>query len=334
MSIVQAMAMGIGRVVRAPILIAGVYFFNLVAAAPLALAMRDILRDSLGASLKANAMLRGFDLGWHGEFSAASSGLADTFGPGVTGILPVLSNLERLFDGRVLQQNWVILFAGIIYLFAWAFFAGGIIDRYAQPEAPRLRVRFFSHCAEYFPGFTQLLLLALVYYWAVFRYVAGPLQRWVESATREVTVERTVMMYTLGVYALAGLLLMLGSVVLDYARISMVVEKRRGALRALLGGAAFVWRNPVRTIGLNASLLVMTLLVIAAYAEIAPGAGQATGTMILLAFVVGQAYIVARMIVKLWFYASQTVLMQAQTTESLAAAEQVAPSSPPATTTP
>jgi hypothetical protein len=311
MSIAGAWAQGIGRVARAPLLVVGIYIFSLALAVSLGLAVRAMLTESLGASLVAENMRTGFDLTWHTEFASdRTDALAPTFGPWVTGSFAAILNVERLLDGKLLETDWIIGLAGILWLFAWAFFAGGIIDRYANPEAPHLRVRFFSHCAEYFPTFTQLLILAMVYYWAVFKLVAGPLHRWVERATLDVTVERTVIAYTAAVYLLVGTLLWLGSLVLDYARISTVVEKRRGLLRALAGGAGFVARHPLPALGLSLLLVVVTALVIGGYLLIAPGPGQSTPAGILAAFAVGQAYVVARLIAKLWTYASQTALMQ------------------------
>jgi hypothetical protein len=297
---------------RAPLLIFGLYLFNLVIAVPLALAMRSILMQSLGASLDADSMLRGFDLLWHETFAAAHRGqLADTFGPGVTGPLPILANLERLFEGNLLTPNPFLALPAVLYLFAWAFFAGGILDRYAHPEAPHLRVRFFSHCAEFFPAFTQLLLLAIFCYWAIFRFIAAPLHRWVENATLQVTVERTVLAAHLAVYLFTALLLMLVTLVLDYARVSCVVARRRTALAGLTTAVRFLLRHPLRTSGLYLALAVITGILLWLYARFAPGALQSTPGTILAAFLFGQLFIVARIVVKLWNYASPAVLMQA-----------------------
>jgi hypothetical protein len=311
MGILTALGTGIRRVASAPLLVLGVYLFSMVLAAPLALAVRDTLRESLGGSLVADSMRSGFDMVWHAEFAASQKDdLSQTFGPWISGGMPVIENFERLMDGEMPLLNWTIGLAAVLYLFAWAFFAGGIIDRYANPGAPHLRVRFFSHCAEYFPVFTQLLLLSVLYYWAVFRFIVNPLHRWVERATAGVTVEETVIHSTAGVYALAGMLLILGSLVLDYARISVVVQKRKGMFRALGGGIGFVVHHPIRTISLHLLLLVISGMVMSIYFWTAPGAKQSTPSALLFAFLCGQAYVIARLVMKLWFYASQTVLMQ------------------------
>ncbi|MFQ5817708.1 MAG: hypothetical protein ACE5H2_07115 [Terriglobia bacterium] len=310
MSIVKSFAVGWGKVVKSPAVICWVYLASVVLALPLALAMRAILKESIGASLVQENLRQGFDLAWYGEFSAATSGLGETFGPSVVGILPILSNLEKLLEGNILRTDATILLAGVLFLLAWAFFAGGILDRYARPEEVQSRARLFSQGAEYFFRFVRLLIISLLLYWGIFRWVANPLHRWMEQATRDVTVETTVMVWRLGVYAVAGFLLILASMALDYAKIAMVVERRRSASLAFLRGLRFVSAHPGKTFGLYLLLLAVGLVLLYGYSLVAPGPGQSSWATILLAFLIGQAYLLARLVLKLWFLGSQTVLFQ------------------------
>lgn len=315
---------GLGRVVRAPALIFWVYMTSVAFALPLAAAMRDILKESIGASLMHENLRRGFDLDWYGEFSFERSGLAETFGPRVVGILPVLSNLERLIEGNILSEDKTIIAAGALFLLAWAFFAGGIIGRYARMEELHSRSRFFSEGADYFFRFVRLLVISLLIYLGIFRWVARPLHQWVEGAIRDVTVERTVMFYTALIYLLVAFLLMLTSMALDYAKIAMVVEKRTSSILACFRGLRFVLSNPGQTVALYLSLVLVGAVLLFFYAAVAPGPGQARRLTVILAFILGQAFILARLILKLWFLASQTTLFQS----SLKVTEPSAPITP------
>jgi hypothetical protein len=221
-----------------------------------------------------------------------------------------LRNLEELLDGDMLAMNWALAVAGLFYLLAWAFLTGGVLDRYAHPELPRLRVRFFSHCGEYFPSLVQLLAVTMLLYWAAFRFVVRPLHDWVERLTLDVTVERTVILWTAGVYAVALLLLMLIGLLNDYAKISLVVEKRRGAISALAGSLRFLVQNSGKACLLFVLLSTMSLGVLLAYLAVAPGPGQASWATVFVALAISQIYLLARLLVKLWFLASQTALMQ------------------------
>lgn len=310
MRIVRSFMAGLEKVVQFPSLIAWLYLTSVLLTVPLALSMRTLLKDSLGSSLVHENLRQGFDMDWYGEFSSGSAGLADSFGPSVVGSLPILSNLEKLIDGEILQADGTILLAGLLFLLAWAFFAGGILDRYAHPDEPPTRARFFSQNGEYFFRFVRLLIISLLFYWGIFRWVANPLHDWLEDATRDVTQEKTVILFTLLVYALVAFLLLLVSMALDYAKIALVVERRRSALLACLRGARFVLAHPGSALGLYLLLAAVSLLLVWLYSLVAPGPGQSGATTILLTFLVGQIYLIARLGLKLWFLAGQTALFQ------------------------
>ena len=135
---------------------------------------------------------------------------------------------------------------------------------------------------------------------------------WLEQATRDVTVEKTVMIYTLLVYSLVALLLMLASMALDYAKIAMVVEKRTSSILAFFRGLRFVFSNPGKTIGLYLMLILVGFVLLIFYAIVAPGPGQSRRITVILAFLVGQLFLLSRLILKLWFLASQTVFFQSR----------------------
>jgi hypothetical protein len=310
MRTVRSFVAGLEKVVQFPSLIAWLYLTSVLLTVPLALSMRTLLKDSLGSSLVHENLRQGFDLDWYGEFSAGSAGLADSFGPSVVGSLPILSNLEKLLDGEILQADGTIFLAGLLFLLAWAFFAGGILDRYAHPDEPPTRAHFFSQNGKYFFRFVRLLIISLLFYWGIFRWVANPLHDWLEDATRDVTQEKTVMLFTLLVYTLVAFLLLLVSMVLDYAKIALVVERRRSALLACLRGARFVLAHPGSALGLYLLLTAVSLLLVWLYSLVAPGPGQSGAATILLAFLVGQIYLIARLGLKLWFLAGQTALFQ------------------------
>ena len=310
MKIIQCYTRGFDLVRRSPSLIFWVCLAGIVIALPLTAAMRGILRDAFGTSLVQEQMRQGFDLDWFGEFNAKAGGLAGTFGPGVVGILPVLGNLERLLDGRILAIDPTVLSAGILFMLAWAFLSGGILRRFADPGQPRTRSAFFGACAEYFFRYVRLLAISLLVYWVLFRWISTPLHSWVERLTRDVTVERTAMLYTAGVYALVGLLLVIASLCLDYAKIAMVAEERSSAILAFFRGIRFFFSYPRQTIVLYLLILLTGACLFAVYALVAPGPGQAGNFALVVTFLVSQCYLLARVYLKLWFLASQTLLFQ------------------------
>jgi hypothetical protein len=308
MSSANSLTTGLKRVFHAPALACWIYLSLIVLAFPLAAVMRNVLRDSIGSSLVHQSLRRGFDLDWYGEFAAGHSGIAKTFGPGVVGVLPMLGSLEKLLDGTILEIDGQVLTAGILFLLVWTFFGGGIIRRYARPDEPFDRSVLFSESARYFCRFFRLLLLTVAGYLALARWLAGPLFSWAERATRDATAEKTAMLYTALAYAIFALALIFLGMAADYAKIAMVTDERHSALLAFVRGIGFVVSHPVRCWALYVALLMVGAAWLAAYGAIAPGPNQSTYTGVILTFVAGQAYLVGRLMLKLWFLSAQTQL--------------------------
>ena len=78
---------------------------------------------------------------------------------------------------------------------------------------------------------------------------------------------------------------------------------------ALIAGTRFIVRNPARVAGLYAMNALLFLAVVALWAAVAPGAGGA-GASMRAGVIASQCYILARLIVKLQFLASETALFQ------------------------
>jgi hypothetical protein len=313
MNVGYAYESGLKRVLRSPSMVFWLYGASLVLALPLAFAMRQILTDAIGGSLVHESLRRGFDMDWYGEFSfKASSGLAATFGPAVVGILPVLGNLQRLLEGRILGADAVVLMAGILFLLAWTFLSGGIIARYANEGESQGRQVFFGDSAAYFFRFLRILIVSLILYAALFRWIWVPLNALVDRATRDVTSETTVMAYSIVVYAIVAAGLVVISVTADYAKIAMVLEHRSSALLAFRRGILFVFGGGAPAVALYLLLLLTGLGLLMLYWIIAPGPGQHLGITVALAFGAGQCLVVGRIILKLWFLASQAALFQSR----------------------
>lgn len=307
MIIARALRDGVGRVHAAPSVVFGVYLLTLLLALPFASAVRSAIGDDLGHSLTAARVADGVDYEWWQAFEQRASGLATTFTPSIIGFAAPLGNLSDLADRVALP----VAVAGAVgaYLAIWAFLAGGVLDRYAR-QRPTRPSGFFSACGVFFFRFLRLGLLALVAYALIFGVVHGWLfDGLYERVTRNVTVERSAFFVRLGLYAVFGLLVAAVNLVFDYAKVRAVVEDRRSMIGALRAGARFVWRHRVDTIGLYVAVGALFALVLAAYAAVAPGVwGPGWSTARGLA--IAQLYVLARLWVKLVFYASETSLFQ------------------------
>jgi len=207
------------------------------------------------------------------------------------------------------ERPVVIIGAAAAYVLLWTFLAGGIIDRLARDHATRA-YGFFSASGVFFFRFLRLGIIAAAAYSFLVVYVHQWLfAKWYVNATRDLSVEHTVFYWRLLMYAIFGGLLALTTTIFDYAKVRAVVEDRRSMIGALSAALRFLARNPRRVAALYAANAAAFLVVLAAWALVAPGAGG-TGFQMWVAFIASQCYVLARLVVKLQFMASETALFQ------------------------
>jgi hypothetical protein len=305
--VLKALRDGVRRVNAAPAVFFGVFLLTFLLALPLGLVLRGMIAESLGASLAADTAASGVNADWWSTFSSQASGLGGTFTPRIIGFGAVLSNISAVLDAR--PQALTVTGAAAAYLLLWTFLTGGILDRYARSR-PTRTAAFFSACGVYFFRFLRLAVFA----GAGYLFLFGPFHRWLFDAfypwaTREWTVERNAFFLRLALYAVFGGALVSFNLWLDYAKVRAVVEDRRSMIGALVAACRFILRNPGRTAGLYLADSALFLAVVAVYAAFASDAGG-TGWPMWAAFVVSECYLLARLWVRLAFYASDVALFQ------------------------
>jgi hypothetical protein len=276
-------------------------------ALPLAITLRGTLAAHLASSLAAETAATGVNYDWWQEFSAQATGLGTTFTPSVIGFAMVLDNVSSVLDakGSILP----IAAALGLYLGGWAFLSGGILDRYAR-QRPLRAYGFFGASGVYAFRFLRLAAIAGLVYWWLFAYVHSWLfEEQFVTLTRGIGVERTVILVRVLFYLLFGGLLIATNLVVDYTKVRIVVEDRRSVLGALVGSLRFIRNHPRHVISLFVLNGLTFLLVLGAWALVAPGAGG-PGLTMWLAFFLSQLYVVVRLLVKLQFMASGVALFQ------------------------
>jgi hypothetical protein len=300
---------GVRRVNRAPAILAGVWLLTCAVTLPLALALRSMIVDHLGTSLAADAAANGVNYEWMQEFADQAAGVGVTFKPTIIGIAAVLDNLSAFMDNTT--RPVVIVAAAAAYIAVWIFLAGGIIDRYARDRAIRAH-GFFAASGVFFFRFLRLAVMQWVVYGLLFGLMHGWLfDRLYPRITRDVTSERTTFFARAALYIVFGVLVAGCNLVFDYTKVRAVVEDRRSMLGAVSAALQFIQRNYAATVALYALDFAAFILVIAAYALVAPGA-RGAGLMVWAAFTIGQVYVLARLWVKLTFWASETALFQSR----------------------
>jgi hypothetical protein len=295
------------RVLAAPHAVVGVLMLTLVAALPLALTLRDDLRDHLGSSLEANQAADGVNYDWWQEFNLQATGIATTFTPSVIGFATTLDAMTALLDRRRISTP--IAAALLLYLLAWLFVSGGILDRYARGRSIG-GYGFFAASGMFFLRFLRLAVAMAFVYWLLFAYVHSWLfERWYVNLTRDVAVERTALSWRLLMYAIFIGLLALTTVVFDYAKVRAVVEDRRSMTGALVASIRFIVRHPGRVLAVYLLNALLFVFVVGTWALMAPGAGG-SGLSMWMGVAASQGYILARLVAKLQVMASEIAVFQ------------------------
>jgi hypothetical protein len=309
MSSLKAAFSGLGRVLASPALVIFLWLVNVLVAIPLAISMAGSIGDSVGASLVHQNLRDGFDMGWYGEFDARAKGIEKTFSPSLVGAGAFFDNIEAWLNGRLFEMLPVLVAAGVVYALLWALFLGGILHRYTDRRGLFRLSEFFSQGGEFFFRFVRLAVLSGFLYYLVYRFASWLFGR-IEEATLDVTVERTVLGYVLAGSLLVGLLLTLINMAFDYAKIATYKENRRSMILAAVKGFRLVLGNFGRTTFLYYGLGLAGLVLLGVYQAVAPGPGQASAASVAFAFLVGQAYLVAKLVLRLTFYAGQMALYE------------------------
>ncbi len=275
---------------------------------PLTLTIRrDVIR-SLDSRLEARDAAQGINYEWMREFDAHATGVASTFRPTIVGFAAVLDNLSAFVD-NVQRPNAIAATAGV-YVVLWTFLAGGVIERYARSQPSISGPGFIRACWQYFGRFLRIEIATAVVYGFLFvglhRWMFGRLYPHFE---RHVSLERTAFLIRISFYTLFVVLLATANAVFDFAKIRAVAERRRSAVFALVASCRFLRQNASGAIAVYLLDAITFAALLSMYAYVAP-AGGGTGAMAWVAVLIGQAYVVGRLCVRLLYFASETALFQ------------------------
>jgi hypothetical protein len=320
---------GYARVAAAPAVLAGAWLVLVLTALPFALAVGAAIERDLGSSTAATAAARGVNFDWWQEFNLRRPDQAGSFRPSIIGGAAPLRNASAWLDNH---SSAAPIGAAAAYLAAWAFLLGGTIDRYARRR--RLgTAAFFAACGVFFWRFLRLGVLAATVYVILF----GGLHDWLFDrfypwVTRDLDVERTAFAWRVALYVVFLVPLGAAMLLFDYAKVRLVVEDRRSAIGALVAAARFLRRHPAGAAGLFLANTFLYAAVTLTYVAFAPGARHDAVTGVALTLVTGQAYLVARLAVKLGFYATSVAFFESRLAHRgfTAAPEAVWPDSPAA----
>jgi len=319
----RALIAGVSAVLRAPLLVTLVTVVTVGAAIPFALALGTELRESLSNQPPISLDATEIDAEWWLEFRAHARGLARTFTPAIIGFAAPLDNLSAILDGT--RRPLALVAPVVLFAATWSFLLGGLLTRFARGTKATGR-EFLAACRRHFVAFAGISLAAagavLLLYVTVHPLLFGAVY---PALSAQAATEQAAFFWRVALYIVFGGLLVGISLVADYARISLVSERVAGLRQAAIAGARFVWGQPSAVISLYLLTGTLFVLLLAVYgvADRRLGGWRAVAG--------GQAYIVARIVLRLAGAAAEIKLYQSRHAAQIVSRADVNPGPPAAT---
>jgi uncharacterized membrane protein len=262
------------------------YLLTLLFALAAALPLAALLTGNLGRTLWAGRMLENFDISWFTEFAYESGGW------------PVASYAPA-----------AVVIAGVFFMLA-TFLAGGTIAVFASGQDRYDAGAFWGGCGRNFARLLRLAVPVGLTYAAAF--VVYLIMRGLgESLFWDSEREAPLVLYAWFRTATTLALMLLISMTAGYARVRLVVEDSRRALRAYLESFVFVFRSFRAAAGVYAGAMLL-LAILAAVGHFSINRiPQTTIGWLLVMLAAQQVFILARISVKLLLYAGETGVYQA-----------------------
>jgi hypothetical protein len=305
--VINALGGGLLRVLASPLVVAAAIVAMLLVTVPFALVVGSELQTALSNQPPISRDAGEIDPEWWFEFREHAGGLVATFTPAIIGFAAPLDNLSALLDGT--RRPLVLLLPYLLAIVVWSFLWGAALERFAHGSS---RFGLVGAGARTFLRFFVISVVAAVI--LVLLYVSiHPLLFGVLAPNLEASAatERTAFMLRSVLYLLFGAVLMVLSLISGYARVAIVSGSAVSAIDALREGARFVRSYPGSVIALYllTGLLFVALLVVYGYVDVY-GGSRVTGWR---GIAIAQAYIIARLVIRLTFGASEMRLYRALT---------------------
>ncbi|MBZ5514556.1 MAG: hypothetical protein LAN62_06885 [Acidobacteriia bacterium] len=218
MKATAALKEGFGMARRGRPAIWALFLVNLGVAAVAALPIYRGILQFTGHSLMSRQLASGLPVDWFIDFSRNSPGSLDRYAAliAVLGILSIPLN---------------------------AVLAGGVLGHLRQGGAPFSLAVFFQDTGRYGWRLIRLMFIGLVGYWIVFCAFKKGLDSHIMDASYDWQSDRTVFALRLAINLVMILGLCLVNLVMDYARVRLVLEDGTSAVEAFLASCGFAYRR-------------------------------------------------------------------------------------------
>jgi len=190
------------------------FLANLTLAAAAAFPIYQGMQSFTGHSLMGRELARGFSVDWLTDFIFNNPGAFDRYATGIVAM-------------------------GLVSLALNSILAGGVLAHFKSPDVNYSLGDFFRHAGHYAGRLVRLLVIGLICYGVVMELLSENVSRLVDHWTGNWADDRSAFCVHLAIALLALLGLGFVNLVMDYARVRLVLEEGTGAVQAFLTGLGF-----------------------------------------------------------------------------------------------
>jgi hypothetical protein len=198
-------------------------------------------------------------------------------------------------SGRLQVILSVALILIILYFLISIFKDGGILFRllrhrsFAQGESERASFAsdFFQGAGKFFGRFFRLYIYSLIF-WIIFVIILMLLSTIISAFTNEITMEVYGFYIILGEVILGFFFFALIRMIMDYARIKIVLEDTPQVFKSLFSGLGFVFKNLGRTLLLYYLMILTSLICFGVFLILNSLIPSSVFTTVLIVFVIQQ----------------------------------------------
>ncbi len=278
---------GIKEATLQPKMISVLWFINFIFGAIIFYLFKQRFSEVIGSNLMADKILKKLDYNFVFEF--------------------------LVYNGQFIKTIFFLAFALILtYFLVSIFLYGGILNRLIQSHRSHDVGRnnggfapvFFQGAGRYFGRFFRLAIYSLIM-WLVGLIFFFGLTRLVRVLTAKGTKEQLAFYLFLVEIVIGLFLIYLIKMILDYARIKIVIEDTRRVFRSMFQSIGFVFQNFGKTLSIYYLLVLTGIILIGIYWLLRQVIPDYTFLTILITFIIYQLFIASRGWLKVAFQAAQ-----------------------------
>lgn len=299
----RATTEGLALTLSAPGLLLATLVITVITAVPFAFVIETPVMRSLAMQPAAPAISPSeIDAEWWQEFSRHTAGLAATFTPAVLGFAAPLDSVSALLDGTRPPLAMAVPIG--LSMLVWAFLWGGVFNRFATGVTSA--AAFVSAGSRYFARMSVITVIAALVSVGLYATLHTLLFAGIyDQVASRVAAERDAFAIRVILYAVFGSALVLANAVFSFARVFVVAEDK-SATAAIARGWSEVRQRFASVAGIYVIYIAIFAILMIGYAALELMGGSRVGGW--RAVVVGQAFVVVRLALRLALGGSQVRL--------------------------